>query len=214
MDALLISPPKEAVCERLLQTAVNVFAEHGYKHATIREICTQADVNVASVNYYFRSKEVLYTHTLNYAFGMVRQRYPQTQAMDETLAPEQRLRSFIANFIHRLMDTGDLGKYSKLITREMVEPTKALSDVINHAIQPECKVLQEIIEVILGKTTDTATLNRTLLSIVGQCLVYKHSRPIIEQMFPELIAGEAAINACAEHVWRFSLAALTHKTPD
>ena len=48
------------VRERLLQAAFEVFAEQGFKTTTVRDICCRADVNVASVNYYFGSKQELY----------------------------------------------------------------------------------------------------------------------------------------------------------
>ena len=39
---------------RVLNAAGPIFAEKGFKDATVREICSAAGVNLASVNYYFR----------------------------------------------------------------------------------------------------------------------------------------------------------------
>ena len=41
---------------RLLQAATEVFAEVGYHAATTREICKRADVNLASIHYYYGDK--------------------------------------------------------------------------------------------------------------------------------------------------------------
>jgi AcrR family transcriptional regulator len=41
---------------RVLNAAGLIFAEKGFKDATVREICSAAGVNLASVNYYFRDK--------------------------------------------------------------------------------------------------------------------------------------------------------------
>ena len=51
---------------RLLKAAAEVFAEHGYENATIRQICTRADANVALVNYHFGDKLELYTEVLRF----------------------------------------------------------------------------------------------------------------------------------------------------
>ena len=46
--------------ERLLETALEVFARKGFHDATVAEICKKARANVASINYYFGGKEALY----------------------------------------------------------------------------------------------------------------------------------------------------------
>jgi AcrR family transcriptional regulator len=45
--------------QRILAAALKVFAEQGYNAATLREITTAADVNIAAVNYHFGSKQAL-----------------------------------------------------------------------------------------------------------------------------------------------------------
>lgn len=46
--------------ERILKVASLIFAEKGFDGTSIRMICTKAGVNIASINYYFKSKERLY----------------------------------------------------------------------------------------------------------------------------------------------------------
>ena len=203
------SSTNEPAFDRLLQVAVEVFAECGFRDATVREICSRAHVNVASVNYYFRSKEALYTQALTFAFREANRLYPQDAALNTSLPPEQRLALFIGSFLHKLLDDSHLGLHGKLIAREIADPTKALDEIIETAIVPQFALLQEIIQQILGTHADKLTVQRCLLSIFGQCLVFKHSRSIIDRLYPDLIADESAIQAGAEHITQFSLAALT-----
>ncbi len=49
---------------RLLEAAGPVFAAHGFDGATVREICSAAHVNVASVGYYFGDKLGLYREVI------------------------------------------------------------------------------------------------------------------------------------------------------
>ena len=51
-----MSPSGDAVRERILEAAGSVFAERGFEHATVRDICHQAGANGAAVNYYFGDK--------------------------------------------------------------------------------------------------------------------------------------------------------------
>jgi TetR/AcrR family transcriptional regulator, regulator of cefoperazone and chloramphenicol sensitivity len=199
----------ESAFDRLLQVAVEVFAEYGFRDATVREICARAKVNVASVNYYFRSKNALYTQALAFAFQETNQLYPQNTILDKGLPPEQRLTLFIGNFIHKLLDDNHLGLHGKLIAREIADPTRALDEIIETSIVPQFALLEEIIRQILKAPVDKVIVQRCLLSIIGQCLMFKHSRSIIDRLCPELIANEPAIQASAEHIAQFSFAALS-----
>jgi AcrR family transcriptional regulator len=50
----------EPTRERILEAALDVFAQRGYEGTTVREICQRAQANVGGINYYWRSKEQLW----------------------------------------------------------------------------------------------------------------------------------------------------------
>jgi len=50
---------KVSTKERLLVAAEKLFAEKGFQEVSLRDITKEANANVASVNYYFSSKDVL-----------------------------------------------------------------------------------------------------------------------------------------------------------
>jgi len=196
--------------DRLLQVAVEVFAEHGFRDATVRDICARANVNVSSVNYYFRSKEALYAKALDFAFEAVQKLDPDNAARDETLSPEQRLIAYVDDYLQHLLDDSRLGCHSKLIAREMADPTNAWDSIITTVISPQCNLLREIISLILGADANPLLLDRCVLSIFGQCLMFRHSRAVIDRLYPEVIADGEAIAESAAHIAHFSLAAVSH----
>lgn len=55
--------------ERILRAALGLFAGKGFDKTTVREICAAADVNVALVNYHFKSKEGLYKTCIQRIFA-------------------------------------------------------------------------------------------------------------------------------------------------
>jgi AcrR family transcriptional regulator len=194
--------------DRILQAALEIFAERGFKDATVRDICAQAGVNVASVNYYFRSKAALYQEALVYSFKEADRKYPQRALADDSLSPEDRLQLFIRSLLMRLMDDSHLGFHAKLMAREIADPTSALDYIVETVMRPRFLVLRDIIPRLAGPHWSPADIDRFIQGIIGQCLVYRHSRPMIERLCPDIIAGTDAIERSAEMIFQFSLAAL------
>ncbi|MGH8067886.1 MAG: TetR/AcrR family transcriptional regulator [Candidatus Entotheonellia bacterium] len=81
--------------QRLLEAVGEVFAERGFRAATVRDICQRAKANIAAINYHFGDKERLYTAVLKYAFLCGLQKYPPLLDVDSHAGPEPRLRAFI-----------------------------------------------------------------------------------------------------------------------
>jgi AcrR family transcriptional regulator len=48
--------PSEYTRERILKTAVRLFAERGYEATSVRTLATKAHVNQAAINYHFKTK--------------------------------------------------------------------------------------------------------------------------------------------------------------
>jgi AcrR family transcriptional regulator len=60
---------------RILDAAEQVFADHGFEGASLRRIVQEARVNLATVYYYFHSKEGLMAAVLERRFGPLRQEH-------------------------------------------------------------------------------------------------------------------------------------------
>ena len=85
-----VSAPPDPRRAKLLEAAGEVFAEHGFYAATVRQICSRAGANVAAVNYYFGDKAELYEEVLRQTVSAT-----HDAGMREALAtaePKQALR--------------------------------------------------------------------------------------------------------------------------
>ena len=88
----------------LLTTASEVFAEEGYRDATIAEICKRARANVAAVNYHFGDKETLYREAWRHSFLESIKVHPPEGGVSDTAPLEERLQGRVTTLLHRIAD--------------------------------------------------------------------------------------------------------------
>lgn len=51
--------------EKILNTAIKLFAQKGFDGTSIREICKSANINICMISYYFGGKQELYQEIIN-----------------------------------------------------------------------------------------------------------------------------------------------------
>lgn len=197
---------------RLLDAAGASFATHGFSGASVRDICQAAGLNIASVNYYFGDKERLYAETVKYACQKSAAKFPMPDWPDETPASE-RLRSFIATFVNRLMDPESKPWQTQVIMREMAQPTSACQEWMREYVQPMADKLRAILMELTGEPASNDKVYQIGFSIVGQCLFYRQNRPVgIGLMGPERFLALTPANI-AKHIYAFTAAALGLQPP-
>jgi AcrR family transcriptional regulator len=70
--------------ERLLRAATRLFADSGYRGASVRDICNQAGANPGAVSYHFGGKRQLYRSVLRQAAAGLADMGPQTVPGSQT----------------------------------------------------------------------------------------------------------------------------------
>ena len=189
---------------RLLDAAREVFSENSFQGATVREICRRADANVAAVNYHFGSKDGLLAEALN--FSSLATLLKANVKADE--CPEIRLRLFLRDFMLMLLDEKNSSSQCRIMARELADPTPALDKIVREAIAPLHEFLGKLVREIVGDKVGAAELRRCVHSIVGQCLFYRHSHPVLQRLHPKLRYDRKEIEAIGEHIAEFSLAGI------
>jgi AcrR family transcriptional regulator len=202
------NPDIQETRQRLLDAAGEIFAEQGFRHATIREICEKAGANVAAVNYHFRDKEGLYIEVIRYAHRCLTIQDPAELSRISNAPPEQRLAAFIRNFMHQLFAPGKPAWHGKLVTREMIEPTSALDQLVEQEIRPRSLYLMSIVRELIGPEAPDADISLATLSVISQCVFYRHAQPVLARLRPQLKFTPEEVAKLAAHITRFSLAAL------
>jgi len=198
---------EEKTRDRILSAAGDEFAEHGFEGATIRAITERAGVNLAAVNYHFRDKAELYTRVVLDACSLPTAWRSATA--DASDAPDERLRSLIYHFLRALLDPDRPAWKRRLMAREMSEPTEALDVLVEENIRPfRDGFLVPVLRELTGSRCMERQLSLLSASIMGQCIYYLQSQPILVRLYPDFKIGNAEVLEIAEHISRFSLAAI------
>ena len=81
---------------RILDAAEKLFGQNGFDATSLRDITTEADVNLAAVNYHFQSKDSLIEAVIMRVAGPVNgKRLSMLEAAGKTAAVDQIIEAFV-----------------------------------------------------------------------------------------------------------------------
>jgi TetR/AcrR family transcriptional regulator, regulator of cefoperazone and chloramphenicol sensitivity len=195
----------EARKERIMAAAGTVFAKAGFAAGSVREISTRARANVASINYYFGSKEGLYREVLLAAHRQVLQE-ARPPTMKDGKSADEALRNWIAfclRFV--LLNQPSHPVLGKLMVHEMRQPTAALSDLVKLVVRPIFDELQRILTVLCGGALKKSEIEMRTHHVVGMCVHYENSCEVIKRLGFTVPATEQAIAKLAHSIAELAL---------
>ncbi len=191
---------------RLLQAAMEVFAEVGYHAATTREICRRAGVNLASIHYYYGDKAELYREVFRLPFMSECNVFASLDITQVSL--QEALRSFYGWLFPSSGEEDPMQQlFMRLHAREEAEPSGVLGDALVQAFRPNHDGLQALLCREFGLKKPDHEVDRLTFSLVGLGTVYLHGgRAVVEQLAPHLLHGKNAKEKMAERLVEYAVA--------
>ncbi len=172
--------------ELLLINASAIFAKKGFKNTTVAEICKQAEVNIAAVNYHFKDKENLYNKAIHYSFEKAMEVYP-IDVNREITNPIESLRYFISAKLGQVLAQGEIGNFSKLMTKEIAEPTNVLDDVVDNIVLPQTQYVRKIVSAIFDcDNIKDDDIMFCVIQVISPPIFLGFSKPIEERLCPKM----------------------------
>ena len=193
--------------DRLLKAAAQLFADRGFKKVTVREICRAAKANVASVNYHFGDKTGLYREVLQLAIDTMRATTDAARKAGEGLPVDERLRRYINVSLCRAMTSGSGPWISRLVHREMTDPTPTLDAIVEQAFRPRVDDLSAMVAEIIGCEPGDPRVSQCVASIHAQWMLFVPN-PIASRFRAKLQLRTDDAARLAEHIATFSLAGI------
>jgi AcrR family transcriptional regulator len=192
----------------LLAAASEVFAEKGYRDATIAEICERAKANIAAVNYHFGDKETLYTEAWRHSFSESVKAHPPNGGVSDAAPPEERLRGQVTALLRRIADEDNREFF--IVQKELANPTGLLNKVMRVELRPLHEKMETLVRELLGPHVSDKQVRFCEISIISQCInpmvVRKSHKERREDKDSPL--GVDDIEAYSKHVVKFSLAGI------
>ncbi|MBN8284544.1 CerR family C-terminal domain-containing protein [Zoogloea sp.] len=192
---------------RLLEAALQLFADKGYQKTSTREIADAAGVNLGSISYYFGDKPGLYRAVFCESFCDATAAPDILQARDclpdpatGALDPDAALAAFFFNFLHPLKQGALIRLVMRLHFRELVEPSGVMGTEMDDDLADLFRNMNLLISRRLGlDSPDTDTLRLTH-AVLGMAMHFFVAQDLVDQVSPELVAKPESIDVLAERL--------------
>ncbi len=188
--------------ERLLHTALRLFAEKGYEKTSTREIASAAGANIGAISYYFGDKAGLYRAVFFEPLGNPKDDIALFDDPDFSL--RVALQGLFSGFLEPLKQGEAVRQCVRLHFREMVEPTGLWAEEIDGGIRPYHAALVAVLCRHFGLKRADDDIHRLAFSIVALGVHLFVGRDIMDAIKPQLIATPKAIDIWAERLVSFA----------
>jgi len=166
--------------QRILDTAERLFADQGFHATTLRQITSEAEVNLAAVNYHHGSKDALilavFQRRLDRLNSMRLKRLDAALAAGDPPELEQILEAFIhPALLMTSTSSGDGGRFMRLLMRAWAENAtqlhgkiarqyshvmRAFADAVSRALGTPPDNLRQQLDFLIGALTYTMAETR------------------------------------------------------
>jgi AcrR family transcriptional regulator len=196
----------EQTRQQLLEVAGRVFADRGYMNATSKEICELANANIAAVNYHFGGKDGLYAAVLEEAHARLLSIDIVTEIAQSKASGPDKLRMLLRKIIGEVAKR-DTGAWAmRVLSREFMAPTSLVDGMFRNQVIPKSKLVTGMIGDILGVPATHPAVSRSLVNIMGPCLMLLITDPDWQKrIFPTLLTDTEAL---VDHMVTYALGGL------
>lgn len=135
----MASNRSEITRKAILNAAETLFVKSGYEATSLRQITSAANVNLASINYHFGSKEELVRAVLKRRLEWInRERIRlldnlERQARPDPVKPSQLVDAFFGTLLRHASDPEhDANIFMRLLERTMTDPSNFIKTLFAH----------------------------------------------------------------------------------
>jgi AcrR family transcriptional regulator len=170
--------------ERILESAIEVFAEKGKRGTHIEEIAAKANINKAMVYYYYTSKDYLYEEVISLVVKNLYQslHHAFEKAVQSETDPVKDINHFLAAHFEEQKKP-----YARILLDALANESEQLrvsfvSTLINRESNFPQEVLKSFKTGVAKGIFRNINYKHVLISIIGMNLIYFLSKPIMQSL--------------------------------
>ncbi len=171
---------------RILQAALTVFGEHGFKGATTRQIAEAAGVNLPALKYYFGGKRGLYLACAQDIVGRYQQRMlplvsEAHAALGAPMTPADaraRLKAVLRPLAELLVGAGQAEVWMAFVLKEMAEQGPAFGVLYGQLWAPGVELTAGLIARALGQAETGPAARLRALLLISSLSAFGAARPV------------------------------------
>ena len=197
----------------MLEAAGEVFAQRGFKAATIQEISQRANANIAAVNYHFRDKETLYREVFRYAMEQSRERYLSYPMDTSERRPAQQLKLELRRYLDVTFSRNRAPWQAMMFFREMLEPTDVFDSLVDERMRPYQEQIVSLVRKVVGQQTEEHVVRFSAFAAISLCGSFHTAQKYLKKVYPdERFNGESS-DELAELIATFVIGGLRALKP-
>jgi TetR/AcrR family transcriptional regulator, regulator of cefoperazone and chloramphenicol sensitivity len=195
----------EATRVRILETAGEMFAASGFAETTSKAIAMQAEVDLASINYHFGSRNGLYQAVLVDAHRRLVDVADLQPLVQSAMPAADKLKALLNQLVAKTIDEKD-GWHLSVLAAELLAPSSNLQVLFETEVPMKASLVIRILSEITGIPAGDPALMRCLLNVLAPCLLLLISRRGIAGPLLQIrrMPGEVLV----EHLHLFAMGGL------
>jgi AcrR family transcriptional regulator len=169
----------------LIRAGLELFGEHGPAATTTRMLAARAGANVASIPYYFGSKEGLYLAVVEHIVERMRSRLGETirdlekRGGGDGLSPDEardNLVSMIRALAGLFVESDEPRAWAQIIVREQARPTAAFDVLYEGHIRRMQSCIGTLVAAAAGLDAGSQAVKLRTHALIGQVLGFLVAR--------------------------------------
>ena len=189
---------------KILDTAGNLIAQHGFAHTPNKLIAQTAQVDLAAINYHFSGREGLYKAVLKEAHTHYLDEKDLAELAEKTLCAEDKLTQFFELIVYKI--TQEDVWHAKVFVHEMFSPSAYFLQFMAEEGGKKFHLIKKIMSQVSGFSEDDPQLFTSLLNIIAPCLMLILIRS--NQRSPLYPVSDMHPQALVEHLKTFTIGGL------